>query len=74
MKTDKRIGLEDLKRSGLFYECNRILQEVNPTYFFVENVASMKKQDRDILSSYLGCEPIKIDSEIVAPAMRKRYY
>ena len=34
----------------------------------------MKKSDRDILSSFLGCEPIKIDSAIVAPAMRKRYY
>ena len=74
MPSDKRIGLEDLKRSGLFYECFRILKEVNPKYWFVENVASMKKEDVKRLSEYLGCNPIKIDSQIIAPAMRKRLY
>jgi len=74
MPTDKRIGLNDLKKSGLFYECFRILKEVNPRYFFIENVASMKPQDKELLSNYIGCDPIKIDSQIVAPAMRKRLY
>lgn len=74
MKTDKRIGLKDKNKSGLFYECYRILKEVNPQFFFVENVASMKKDDKDILSYMLGVEPIKIDSEIIAPAFRKRLY
>lgn len=71
---DKRIGLNDLKKSGLFYQCNRILQEVNPTYFLMENVSSMRDSDRDIISDFLGVAPIKIDSRIVAPAMRNRYY
>lgn len=34
----------------------------------------MKNTDRDLISSYLEVEPIKIDSQIIAPAMRKRYY
>ena len=34
----------------------------------------MKNIDRDLISSYLEVEPIKIDSQIIAPAMRKRYY
>ena len=34
----------------------------------------MKNADKNLISSYLGVEPIKIDSQIVAPAMRKRYY
>ena len=74
MPSDMRIGLKDLKRSGLFYECFRILIEVNPRWWFIENVASMKKEDMKLLSNYLGCEPIKIDSQIIAPAMRKRLY
>lgn len=74
MVADMRIGLEDDKKSGLFYECYRILQEVNPTYFFVENVSGMRDSDKEILSRMLGCEPIRIDSQTIAPAMRKRYY
>jgi site-specific DNA-cytosine methylase len=74
MAAEMRIGLEDDKKSGLFYECNRILQEVKPKYFFVENVSGMRDEDKDRLSEYLGCEPVRIDSQIVAPAMRKRYY
>lgn len=74
MKKDKRVGLQDLKKSGLFYICNRILNEVNPTYFLIENVASMSKQNKDLISEILNVEPIRIDSEIVAPALRKRYY
>lgn len=72
--TDKRVGLENLEKSGLFYQCNRILQEINPTYFLMENVASMKESDRDIISSIIGVKPIKLDSKSVSPALRKRYY
>ena len=74
MPLDQRIGLEDLKKSGLFYECNRILKEVNPDYFLMENVKSMKKSDRDIISNMLGFEPININSKVIAPALRNRYY
>ena len=74
MKTEHRIGLEDKEKSGLFLECHRILKEVNPRYFLMENVASMKNEDRDIISLMMGVEPIRINSELIAPALRDRYY
>lgn len=74
MKADKRIGLKDKTKSGLFLECYRILKEVEPEFFFVENVASMKKEDQAILSEMLGVKPYKVNSEIVAPALRNRLY
>lgn len=71
---DKRIGLENLEKSGLFYQCNRILKEVKPTYFLMENVRSMSDENRDAISLFLGVKPIMIDSQLVCPALRKRYY
>jgi hypothetical protein len=74
MTAEKRIGLADKEKSGLFFECYRILQEVKPTYFLMENVASMKNEDRDLITSMMGVEPIRINSEIIAPTLRDRYY
>ena len=74
MKTDMRVGLKDKTRSGLFLECYRILQEVNPTWFLLENVASMKNEDRDCLTKFMGVEPIRINSKLVCAALRDRYY
>ena len=73
-KTDKRIGLEDDEKSGLFLQCYRILKEINPKYFFMENVASMKNDDRDFITELMGVEPYKIDAKSVSPELRKRYY
>ena len=74
MKTDMRVGLEDKTRSGLFFECYRILQEVQPTWWLLENVASMKSEDRDYLTECMGVEPIRINSKLVCAALRDRYY
>ena len=74
MKTEMRVGLEDKQKSGLFLECHRVLNEIEPAYFLVENVASMKGDDRDFISSMMGVDCININSEIVAPALRNRYY
>ena len=74
MKTDMRVGLKDKVRSGLFFECYRILKEVNPTWFLLENVASMKDEDRDCLTEFMGVEPIRINSKLVSAALRDRYY
>ena len=74
MKTEMRVGLEDKKRSGLFLECHRIWKEVSPTWWLLENVASMKKEDKDVLSKFMGVEPLKINSELVSAALRNRYY
>lgn len=73
-KTDRRIGLEDEMKSGLFLHCNRILKEVNPKYFLMENVASMKNDDRDFISELMGVQPIRINADKVSPALRDRYY
>lgn len=69
-----RIGLGDKARSGLFYEGYRIMKEVNPKFFLLENVRSMKACDRDVLTGYMGVEPIVMDGADFGPAIRKRYY
>lgn len=46
MIKERKIGLDDPKRSGLFYECNRVLREVNPKYFLMENVVMKKKMKK----------------------------
>ena len=74
MKTDMRIGLKDKVRSGLFLECYRILQEVQPTWFLLENVASMNEESKGVISELLGCQPIFIDSKLFSAQQRPRYY
>lgn len=51
-KKDRK-GL-DGERSGLFWEYVRILRENEPTYFILENVASMPKEARAIITEALG--------------------
>ena len=60
-------------KSGLFYEYVRLLKECKPKYFLLENV-KMKKEWQDIISSELGCEPIKINSNLVSAQNRERLY
>jgi len=60
-------------KSGLFWEYARILKEVKPTYFLLENV-KMKKEWRDIISNELGVEPIEINSKLVSAQNRPRLY
>lgn len=68
-----RQGLQG-ERSGLFYEYVRILNEVKPKYFILENVASMSKTSRDIISQELGVEPVLINSALLTAQQRKRLY
>lgn len=60
-------------KSGLFYEYVRLLKECKPKYFLLENV-KMKKQWQGIISKELGCEPIKINSNLVSAQNRERLY
>ena len=60
-------------KSGLFWEYVRILKEVNPTYFLLENV-KMKKEWKDIISKELGVEPIEINSSLLSAQNRPRLY
>ncbi len=66
-------GFED-PRGQLFLEYIRILKEVKPRFFLFENVNSMSKANKDIMSSYFGFEPIMINSALVVAQNRKRIY
>lgn len=59
--------------SGLFYEWVRILREVNPKYFLLENVC-MKKEWEDVITQEVGVSPIMINSALVSAQNRKRLY
>lgn len=68
-----RKGL-DGERSGLFWEYERILKEVKPKYFILENVASMPKEAKAIITKVLGVEPIMINASLVSAQNRKRLF
>ena len=68
----KQLNFND-SRSKLFFEYVRILKEVKPTYFLLENV-KMKKEYQDVISGLLGVEPIEINSSLVSAQNRKRLY
>ena len=63
----------DDPRSALFFEFVRILKEVKPKYFLLENV-KMKKEFLDVISEHVGVEPILINSALVSAQNRLRYY
>jgi len=63
----------DDPRSMLFFEYVRLLKALNPRYFLLENV-KMKKESQDIISEYLGVEPIEINSNLVSAQNRRRLY
>ena len=62
------------EKSGLFFEYIRLLKETKPKYFLLENVRNEKKNTKDFVSGLMGCEPIVINSELVAPHLRHRLY
>lgn len=68
-----RQGLKG-ERSKLFWKYVEALNIVKPKWFIFENVASMKKEDKDIITKTLGVEPIMIDSALVSAQQRKRLY
>lgn len=81
-----RRGLEGTE-SKLFYEALRLLRRIyvfqpyhKKLYFLMENVASMRAADRDKITEELEnifedeVKLLKIDSELVAPAHRRRLY
>ena len=60
-------------KSGLFWEYIRILNELKPTYFLLENVV-MKKEYEDVITEHMGVKPILINSNLVSAQNRKRLY
>lgn len=59
--------------SKLFYEYHRILKEVKPTYFFLENV-KMKKESEQALNEFMGVDGIHINSNLLSYQNRHRIY
>jgi len=85
----KQLAFND-PRSKLFFEFVRLLKEVKPKYFLLENVR-MKKSSEQVINRTLGelypeqvkqfglfdngeFEPIMIDSALVSAQSRKRLY
>jgi DNA-cytosine methyltransferase len=68
----KQLAFDD-PRSALFFEFVKCVKELNPKYFLLENVR-MKKEYLDIISEYMGVEPIFINSSLVSAQSRQRYY
>jgi DNA (cytosine-5)-methyltransferase 3A len=62
-------------RSGLFYEYVRILNEIKPKYFILENVNSMPKEAKEQITKELfGIAPIMINAALVSAQNRKRLF
>lgn len=68
----KGLNFED-PRSKLFFEFVRLKNETKPKYWMLENVG-MLKAHQDVISGYLGTEPIFINSRLVSAQDRKRLY
>lgn len=68
----KQLNFDD-PRSKLFFTFYEIVKKIKPEYFFLENVF-MKKQYQDVISEYLGVQPILINSSLVSAQNRKRLY
>ena len=67
-----QLNFED-PRSKLFFDFVRVLKILKPKYFLLENVR-MKKESQDIISEYLGVEPVAINSNLVSAQNRHRLY
>mgnify|MGYP006423338995 CR=1 FL=1 len=68
----KQLNFDD-PRGKLFFQFVRILKEIKPTYFLLENV-KMKKEYENIISYHLGVEAIEINSNLLSAQTRKRLY
>ena len=68
----KQLNFDD-PRSQLFFEYIRLLKALKPKYFMLENV-KMSKQSQQIITDYLGVEPIEINSNLVSAQNRRRLY
>lgn len=71
-KRDRK-GL-DGDKSSLFYEYVRILNEVKPKWFVLENVATMDQTSKDIITKLLGVEPIMLDAGLFSAQDRRRLF
>ena len=68
----KQLNFAD-ERSKLFFEFVRLRDKLKPKYFLLENVV-MKKEYQDVISSYLGVQPLMLNSSLFTAQNRKRLY
>ena len=68
----KQLNFDD-PRSALFFEFVKSMEILKPKYFLLENVR-MKQEYQDVISSYMGVEPIMINSSLLSAQNRVRLY
>jgi len=68
----KGLAFDD-PRSKLFFEFVKLIEELKPKFFLLENVR-MKKEWLDIITEYMGVQPLLINSNALSPQNRQRYY
>lgn len=70
----KRAGLKG-DRSKLFYDFVKLVKEIKPKYFILENVASMSKENKRLMTEALfDIEPTMIDASLVSAQSRRRLF
>ena len=67
------------EQSKLFWEYIRALETIRPKYFLLENVASMRNEDKEAITEtlkkiYPETECVMINSDLVSAQQRKRLY
>ena len=71
-----RLNFDD-PRSALFFEYVRVLnecREINPDIFFLLENVRMSNKSKDVITKYMGVEPININSALVSAQSRNRLY
>lgn len=68
----ERSGLKGIK-SNLFFEYYRLLKELSPEHFLLENVM-MLPEHFATLSNYMECYPFETNGSLVSAAMRRRLF
>lgn len=69
----KKKGIKFIGQSYLFWEFVRLVKELKPKYFFLENTR-MSKIYLYIITRELGVQPVLINSSLVSAQNRERYY
>ena len=72
-KGKNRMGLGGSK-SRLFFDFLNMIKVVKPEYFLIENVASMSKANKALITELVGVEPVEINSGLLSAQNRRRLF
>ena len=67
-------GSGDPFASKLFWEFVRLLKELKPTYFLLENVSRIEKKWVDVINKALGVEAVELNGADFSAQQRKRLF